>query len=50
MASTVMAAMSGVSRRMLEASRSPKTVEAMREGLLVMVRAYLSACVGHPGR
>jgi AcrR family transcriptional regulator len=48
MASTVMAAMSGVSRRMLEASRSPKTVDAMREGLRVMVRAYLSACVVQP--
>jgi AcrR family transcriptional regulator len=45
MASTVIAAMSGVSRRMLESDRSPKTLEAMREGLLVMVRAYLSACV-----
>ena len=45
MASTVMAVMSGVSRRMLESDGSPKTLEAMRKGLQVMVRAYLSACV-----
>jgi AcrR family transcriptional regulator len=44
MASTVMAAMSGVSRRMLEASRDPETLDAMREGLQVMVRAYVNAC------
>jgi hypothetical protein len=47
MASTVMAVMSGVSRRMLESDGSPKTLEAMRKGLQVMVRAYLSACVVH---
>ena len=44
MASTVMAAMSGVSRKMLEASRLPETVESMRQGLQVMVRAYVAAC------
>jgi hypothetical protein len=43
MAATVMAAMSGVSRRMLEAPTS--AVAAMRDGLLVMTRAYLNACV-----
>lgn len=43
-ASTVMAAMAGVSRRMLESDRSPKTLTAMRNGLQVMVRAYLNAC------
>lgn len=42
-AATVMAAMSGVSRRMLEASKSPGTLESMRQGLQVMVRAYLNA-------
>jgi AcrR family transcriptional regulator len=44
MAATVMAAMSGVSRRMLEASKLPNTLGAMRQGLHVMVRAYLDAC------
>jgi AcrR family transcriptional regulator len=44
MAATVMAAMSGVSRRMLEASNSPETMKAMCEGLQVMVRAYVNAC------
>jgi AcrR family transcriptional regulator len=45
MAATVMAAMSGVSRRMLEASEVPETRDAMRDGLQVMVRAYVTACV-----
>lgn len=44
MAATVMAAMSGVSRRMLESSKAPETLDAMREGLQVMVRAYVTAC------
>jgi AcrR family transcriptional regulator len=43
-AATVMAAMSGVSRRMLEASKAPDTLEAMRAGLQVMVRAYVNTC------
>jgi AcrR family transcriptional regulator len=50
-ASTLMAAMAGVSRRMVEASRSPREIEAMRQGLLVMMRAYLNACASgqdHP--
>jgi AcrR family transcriptional regulator len=45
MAATVMAAMSGVSRRMLEASEVPETRDAMRDGLQVMVQAYVTACV-----
>jgi len=45
MAATVMAAMSGVSRRMLEASKLPETLASMRDGLQVMVRAYVNACV-----
>jgi AcrR family transcriptional regulator len=45
MAATVMAALSGVSRRMLEASEVPETRDAMRDGLQVMVRAYVTACV-----
>ena len=45
MAATVMAAMSGVSRRMLEASKMPETLASMRDGLQVMVRAYVNACV-----
>jgi len=45
MAPTVMAAMSGVSRRMLEASKLPETLASMRDGLQVMVRAYVNACV-----
>jgi AcrR family transcriptional regulator len=43
-ASTVMAAMAGISRRMIEAGRTPKTMQAMRQELEVMVRAYLNAC------
>ncbi|HZY64079.1 MAG TPA: TetR/AcrR family transcriptional regulator [Edaphobacter sp.] len=43
-ASTLMAAMAGVSRRMLESDLSPKTLATMRDGLRVMVRAYLNAC------
>jgi AcrR family transcriptional regulator len=49
MAATVMAAMSGVSRRMLEASKLPETLEAMTEGLQVMVRAYVNACAVSSG-
>jgi AcrR family transcriptional regulator len=45
MAATVMAAMSGVSRRMLEASKLPETLASMRDGLHVMVKAYVNACV-----
>lgn len=44
-AATVMAAMSGVSRRMLEVSKLPETLTSMRDGLQVMVRAYVNACV-----
>jgi AcrR family transcriptional regulator len=44
-AATVMAAMSGVSRRMLEAAKLPETLASMRDGLQVMVRAYVNACV-----
>jgi AcrR family transcriptional regulator len=45
-ASTLMAAMAGVSRRMIESGRaSQKTMQAMRQELDVMVRAYLGACV-----
>jgi AcrR family transcriptional regulator len=44
LASAVMAAMAGVSRRMVEASRAPKTMQAMRQELEVMVKAYLRAC------
>jgi AcrR family transcriptional regulator len=47
-ASTMMAAMAGVSRRMLEASNSPKAMAAMKDGLLVMMRAYLNACASGP--
>ncbi|WP_035347307.1 TetR/AcrR family transcriptional regulator [Edaphobacter aggregans] len=43
-AATALAAMYGVSRTMLEASKAPGTLEAMREGLQVMVRAYVNAC------
>jgi hypothetical protein len=49
MAATVMAAMSGVSRRMLEASKVPETLASMRDGLQVMVRAYVNACVVSAG-
>jgi AcrR family transcriptional regulator len=49
MAATVMAAMSGVSRRMLEASKVPETLDGMREALKVMVRAYVTACVVSSG-
>jgi AcrR family transcriptional regulator len=45
MAATVMAAMSGVSRRMLEASKMPETLASMHDGLHVMVKAYVNACV-----
>lgn len=47
-ASTMMAAMAGVSRRMLEASNSPKAMAAMKHGLLVMMCAYLNACASGP--
>jgi len=43
--SALMAAMAGVSRRMIEASGSPKTMHAMRQELEVLVRAYLGACL-----
>jgi AcrR family transcriptional regulator len=43
-ASTLMAAMAGVSRRMIEAGRSPNMMQAMRQELEVLVRAYLGAC------
>ncbi|MDE1176687.1 MAG: TetR/AcrR family transcriptional regulator [Edaphobacter sp.] len=47
MASTVMAALAGVSRRMLESGRvSPKMMQAMRTELDVLARAYVGACVG----
>ena len=43
-AATLMAAMSGVSRRIIENNpTTPKTAEAMRRELSVMVRAYLAA-------
>jgi len=45
MAAIVMAAMSGVSRRMLEASKLPETLASMRDGLQVMVKAYVNTCV-----
>ena len=43
-AATVMAAMSGVSRRMIESENSPKKMQAMRQELGVMVQAYLRSC------
>jgi AcrR family transcriptional regulator len=43
-ATTLMAAMAGISRRMIEASSTPKRMQAMRQELEVMVRAYLKAC------
>ena len=43
-ASMLQGAMFGVSRRMLEASKAPDTLEAMRAGLQVMVRAYVNTC------
>lgn len=48
-ASTLMSAMAGVSRRMVEASRAPKTMQAMRRELEVMMRAYLGACAAETG-
>ncbi len=45
MAATVMAAMSGISRRMLEAHKGPEMIPAMRQALDVMVRSYIEACV-----
>jgi serine/threonine protein phosphatase PrpC len=50
MAATIMAAMTGVSRRMLEGNHAPVTVAAMREGLEVMVCSYVSACVTDSNR
>lgn len=44
LASTLMAAMAGVSRRMIEAGRTPPMMQAMRQELEVLVRAYLGAC------
>lgn len=44
LASTLMAAMAGVSRRMVEASRTPKTMQVIRQELEVLVGAYLCAC------
>ncbi len=44
MAATIMAAMSGVSRRLLEAGKAPETVAAMCDGLEVMVRSFVIAC------
>jgi AcrR family transcriptional regulator len=43
-ASTLMAAMAGVSRRMIEAGPQPRMMQAMRQELEVMARAYLAAC------
>lgn len=43
-ASTLMAAMTGVSRRMIEAGPQPRMMEAMRQELGVLARAYLAAC------
>lgn len=45
MAATIMAAMAGVSRRMLEARNAQEAIAAMRQGLDVMVRSYIEACV-----
>ncbi|WP_260703041.1 TetR/AcrR family transcriptional regulator [Edaphobacter flagellatus] len=46
-ASTLIGAMAGVSRRMIESGRvSPRTMQAMRHELVVMVRAYAQACTG----
>lgn len=47
-ASTVMAAMAGISRRMIEAGTTTKTMQARNE-LEVMVRAYLNACIAARG-
>lgn len=44
MSATIMAAMAGVSRQMLEASKTPEAMAAMRQALDVMVRSYIDAC------
>ena len=43
-AMALMSAIAGVSKRMLEASQSPETIAALKQELMVMVRAYLNAC------
>ena len=43
-ASIVLAAMAGVSRRMLEARLHDGELQAMQQGLTTMVRAYLQTC------
>ncbi|HMG02066.1 MAG TPA: TetR/AcrR family transcriptional regulator [Edaphobacter sp.] len=46
LASTLISAMAGVSRRMIESGRvSTKTMQAMQQELEVLIRAYLNACV-----
>lgn len=45
LASTLMSAMAGVSRRMIESGRvSTKMMQAMQQELEVLIRAYLNAC------
>lgn len=43
-ASIVLSTMAGVSRRMLESGLRKGELEAMQQGLVTMVRAYLAAC------
>lgn len=43
-AMTLMSATAGVSKRMLESSKSPETIAALKRELMVMLRAYLKAC------
>lgn len=47
-ASVVLAALNGVSRRVLEAKSPERVVGPLREELIVLVHAYLRTCAGSP--
>lgn len=45
-ASVVVSALNGISRRVLESKSPERTIGPLREELLVLVRAYLRTCLG----
>lgn len=47
-ASVVLAALNGISRRVLESKSPERTMETLREELIVLVHAYLRTCMASP--